>query len=303
MLDLRTLEIFYWVVKLGGFGRAAEKLHTTQPAVSARIAQMEQGFGVRLLERDRNRRITPTPKGIALLAQVERMLALQAEIVAGLTDRGGMEGTVRVGVSETLVHTWLNRLIRRLHDAHPRAVLDVTVDLSGRLLDALRAGEIDVALMLSPGPAPDLRSVALCDYPLAWAASPSLDLPDGTLDLAGLAAWPIITYARPTLPHQALLDLFARADLPPPRLFANSSLAAMLRMAQDGVGICVVPEIVLDRELRDGTLRRVATSAALPPLRFSAVLPAGTPYGLADAVVGLAVKVASSASVINTDPE
>ncbi len=201
MLDLWTLEIFYWVVKLGGFGRAAEKLHTTQPAVSARIAQMEQGFGVRLIERDRNRAVTPTPKGLALLAQAERMLALQADIVATLAERGAVGGTVRVGVSETIVHTWLNRLMRRLHDAYPRAVLDITVDLSPGLLEALRAGEIDVALMLSPGAAPDLRIVDLCDYALAWAASPALPLPDGPLGLADLAAWPIITYSRPTLPH------------------------------------------------------------------------------------------------------
>ena len=51
MIDLRTLEVFYWVVKLGGFGRAAEKLHTTQPAGSGRIAQREQSFSIRLLDR------------------------------------------------------------------------------------------------------------------------------------------------------------------------------------------------------------------------------------------------------------
>ncbi len=298
MLDLRTLEIFYWVVTLGGFGRAAEKLHTTQPAVSARIAQMEQGFGVRLIERDRNRGITPTPKGLALLAQAERMLALRGEIVAALADHGAMAGTVRIGVSETIVHTWLNRLLRRLHDAHPHAAPDITVDISARLMEQLRAGEIDVALVLSPGAAPDVRTWPLCDYRMVWAAAPGLLSQDAPVDLAALASWPIITYARPTLPYQAVLDLFAGTDLPRPRLFASSSLAAMLRMAEDGIGVCVVPEAVLGERLRI-----LHGAPDLPPLRFSAVLTATASYGLADAVADLAVEIASSPMAINRDPQ
>jgi DNA-binding transcriptional LysR family regulator len=50
-VDLRSLEVFFWVVKLGGFGRAAERLRMTQPAVSGRISQIEARFGVRLLDR------------------------------------------------------------------------------------------------------------------------------------------------------------------------------------------------------------------------------------------------------------
>lgn len=62
MADFKALETFLWVVNLGSFRGAAQKLHTTQPAISQRIAQLEHEVGVRLLQRDR-RIASPTPAG------------------------------------------------------------------------------------------------------------------------------------------------------------------------------------------------------------------------------------------------
>ncbi len=62
MVDLRSLEVFFWVVKLGGFGRAAERLHMTQPAVSSRISQIETRFNMRLLDRSSHKAPVPTSK-------------------------------------------------------------------------------------------------------------------------------------------------------------------------------------------------------------------------------------------------
>ena len=73
MIELRGIETFYWVATLGGFRLAADKLHTSQPAISQRIAQLEAGLGTRLLDRD-TRGVRLTVKGQALLAHAERML-------------------------------------------------------------------------------------------------------------------------------------------------------------------------------------------------------------------------------------
>ena len=117
MIDPRTLEVFYWVVQLGGFRRAAEKLRTTQPAVSSRIAALEVRLGGSLLDRNRRRRVTLTPRGTALLAYAERILALQGEMMTALADpAGGLRGTVRLGTSETIVHTWLSARFLRPAD-------------------------------------------------------------------------------------------------------------------------------------------------------------------------------------------
>ena len=159
MVDLRSLEVFFWVVKLGGFGRAAERLHMTQPAVSSRVSQIETRFNVRLLDRSSHRSPTPTPKGIELYAYAERMLSLRADLVACLGDKTGLAGTVRVGTAETLVHTLLGALIRQLNALHPQVTPEITVDISPTLQAALLTGELDVALMLGPINEPRVHNV------------------------------------------------------------------------------------------------------------------------------------------------
>ena len=84
MIDFKTLETFMWVANLRSFRGAAEKLHTTQPAVSMRIAQLEDELSVGLLERDR-RLVAPTQKGQELLGYAERLMRLRAEMIEAAT--------------------------------------------------------------------------------------------------------------------------------------------------------------------------------------------------------------------------
>jgi DNA-binding transcriptional LysR family regulator len=293
VIDLRSLEVFFWVVKLGGFGRAAERLHMTQPAVSARISQIESRFGVRLLERAPNRAAAPTPKGMELYACAERMLALRSEVEARLSGGARQTEIVRIGIAETLVHTLLGKLIRRLHDLFPGITPEVTVDISPNLQAMLLKGEADVTLLLGPVSDPRVRNVLLCDHEMAWVASPSLALPDGSLGLPDLARWPILSYARGTLPHAQLEALFCRPELPTVRIFASSSLASIISMALDGIGIGVVPHTVAQAELRAGRLRLLRTEHALPPLRFTASVMATSASGLPSAIADLAAQVAA----------
>lgn len=292
MIDLRSLEVFFWVVRLGGFGRAAERLHMTQPSVSSRISQIEARFNVRLLDRSSHRAPAPTPKGWELYAYAERMLSLSSEMVSRLAEAADLSGVLRLGTAETLVHTLLGALLRQLHQLHPRVTPEITVDISPNLQSALLVGELDVALLLGPVNEPRVRNVMLCDYELAWVASPGLALAAGRLGVAELALWPILSYARGTLPHAQLAELFSRAELPPARIFASSSLASIVRMAVDGIGIGILPRAVADRDLAEGRLRLLDVEPALPPLRFTASY-LGTPgRGLAETVAGLAAQIA-----------
>lgn len=288
MIDLRSLEVFYWVVKLGGFGRAAERLHMTQPAVSARISQIETRFGVRLLDRAANRAPTPTPKGIEVFAHAERMLALRADLTATLSATASQSGIVRIGAAETMVHTLLGRFIQRLHQRHPGVTPEITVDISANLQAMLMGGEIDLALLLGPVTDPRVRNVPLGEQPMVWVASPALPLAQGPIELNALARWPILSYPRGTLPHTQLAALFCRPDLPAVRIFASGSLSAIVRMAVDGIGIGVVPQAVAATELADGRLRRLDVAQALPSLRFTASF-------LATPVAGLAAMIADVA--------
>ena len=293
MVDLRSLEVFFWVVKLGGFGRAAERLHMTQPAVSGRISQIEERFQVRLLDRTSHRTPTPTQKGLELFAYAERMLSLHAEMVTRLTDPAAFSGVVRIGAAETLVHTLLGRLIHQLHERFPRVTPEIVVDISPNLQTLLLSGELDVALLLGPLNEPKANNVALCDYALGWVASPKLELAAEPLELEELVRWPIPSYARGTQPHADIAALFRRPEFPTARIFASSSLAAVIRMAIDGIGIGVLPLAVVESHLSEGTLQLLNVKASLPALRFTASYIETPGSGLAQTVAELAGAIAT----------
>ena len=294
LIDPKSVEVFYWVVTLGGFRRAAEKMATTQPAVSARIAGLEAGLGVRLLDRGQRRRVSATPAGLQLMTYAERLLALQDEMRASFLTPAALRGTVRLGVAETIVHTWLGTLVQRLHDAYPLLELDIVVEISAALRAGLLAGEIDVALLLGPVVAAGVRDLPLDEHPLGWIARPGL-LPAGRLGLEALSRHPIITYARQTAPYQQVRERFrggVGVGGAAPRIFANASLASIVRMVLDGIGIGVIAPSTTRAELESGALVLLDADPVLAPLRFTASWRETAGSGLAAAVARMAMKVA-----------
>src|SRR3990172_300153 len=126
MIDLRNLETLIWVARLGGFSLAAQRLNTTQPGVSQRISALEEDLGVKLFERE-PRRVVLTAKGRELLPYAEQMLRLRVEMlkVAGSTEL--FRGHVRLGVSETIVHTKLIKLVESIRATYPSVTLEIEV--------------------------------------------------------------------------------------------------------------------------------------------------------------------------------
>ncbi len=291
MVDLRNLETFVWVSQLGGFRAAADKLNTTQPAISARIALLEQELGVKLFDREQ-RRATLTTKGFELLDYAQRMLQLRADMMQAISEKTAMRGLVRLGAAETVVHTWLSRLIERMHAVYPAITLEIEVDTTPNLRAGLLSHHLDIAFLLGPISESRVKNVPLCSYPLAWVASPKLDLPPEPVTLAGLARWPIITYPRNTRPYAAIQELFARPDVPAVRIYGNSSLSTIVRMTLDGIGISAIPPVVIGRELAEKKLRLVRAERSLPDLSFTASYPMKPDAHMARAVAELARKIA-----------
>ena len=193
MVDFKSIETFLWVVTLGSFRGAGQRLNTTQPAISQRIAQLEREMGVKLLNRD-HRVVSPTPSGRQLMLYAEKLISLRAEMMAEIGDRSAMRGVLRLGVAETIVHTWLPQLIKSVNTAHPNLSLEIEVDITPDLSTRLLAQEIDLAFLVGPLSASGVRNRVLCDYPIGILASPSLGLGNRTLKVQDLAKFPIITF-------------------------------------------------------------------------------------------------------------
>lgn len=287
MADLRNLETFVWVAHLGGFRAAAEKLNTTQPAVSQRIALLEAELGVRLFDRE-PRRVALTPKGNELLPYAERMIQLRADMMQAAREKKAMRGMVRLGVAETIVHTWLAQLIERMHTEYPSLTLEIEVDTSPFLRERLVSHQLDIAFLLGPVSEPRMKNVALSSYPLAWVASPELELGPEPVGLGVLARWPIITYPRNTRPYITIREMMTRSDMPNLRMYGNASLSTIVRMTLDRIGISAIPPVVIQRELAEKRLRLVRAEQNLPDLNFTATFPVKPDSYMAEAVAEIA---------------
>ena len=294
MIDFKSLETFMWVATLRSFRGAAEKLNTTQPAVSMRIAQLEDFLGIRLIERDR-RRVSPTQKGLELLSYAERLLRLRAEMIDAVGDSSTMRGLVRLGVSESIVHTWLPALIERVNAAYPNLELEIEVDISPNLRDRLVAKELNLGLLIGPISDPGLQSRPLCSFPVGFVCSDKIKFgkapAKGAIELEDIVKWPIITFSRNTQPYANVSELFERRGLRP-TIHASASLATIVRMALDGIGIAVIPSSIIDNMAFAGRLRVLKTRPELPKLNFVVSWPATPDSFAAQKVAEIAGKVA-----------
>ena len=171
-MNIRFLETFVWLAKLENFRLTAEKLHTTQAAVSSRIASLEEAFDVRLFDRN-TRSATLTPAGRRMLAYAERIVRLDGEMRRDI-DAASDAGLIRIGVIESIVHSWFPTLMAQLRERYPRLDVEITSDTTLHLIRLLSTDGVDLILQTDPVPGPDFTNLPLCEFPVRWAASPRL---------------------------------------------------------------------------------------------------------------------------------
>ncbi|MDR5667157.1 LysR family transcriptional regulator [Burkholderia cenocepacia] len=262
-MNIRFLETFVWLAKLENFRLTAEKLHTTQAAVSSRIASLEEAFDVRLFDRN-TRSATLTPAGRRMLAYAERIVRLDGEMRRDI-DAASDAGLIRIGVIESIVHSWFPALMAQLRERYPRLDVEITSDTTLHLIRLLSTDGVDLILQTDPVPGPDFTNLPLCEFPVRWAASPRLGLGGQPLDVARLAGFPIISFSRHSGPHATIERLFAAVERPA-SINCITSVAAMIRLVADGLGVAALPPAIIGRELQEGTLELLDVEPEFPAL-------------------------------------
>jgi len=286
-MNIRTLETFVWIARLGSFRAAAKRLYASQPSVSARISSLEDELRTELFDRT-GRRAVLTAKGRQLLVYAEKILQLHSELLETVARPDAIHGTIRLGVSETIAYTWLPRLIEKISEAYPAINLELDVDISVNLADKLTSREIDIAFLIGEVNQADFVSRPFCRYALVWVASPSIPLPEEPIRLADLARIPIITYPCRSEPYANIRSLVTPTDHPT-RIHSSSSLSTIIRMTVDGLGVSALPREILTRELATGALREFRVEATLPDLVFSTAYSASPGAGVVRAVAELSL--------------
>lgn len=238
------------IVDTGGFTAAAERVGRTQSAVSARIAQLEESLGVRLLERSR-RGISLTETGERLVAHARRLLAYERE---ALTDmKGGVpEGSVRLGMPDDYVDAYFTPAIARFAAAYPRIEISIRCDLSKNIEPEVERGHIDLALFTRDLNRP--TGELLKREKLLWLAARGYR-PERN-DPLPLALFPAGCRARPHI--TSALD---KAGLSWRTACTSSSQSGVYAVVETGLCITVLPECAAPPHWR-----RLGQAEGLPAL-------------------------------------
>ena len=293
-MNLKNLAAFYWVVTLNSFNKAATKLQTTQPAVSQKITSLENDLGFKVLDRS-FRQLKPTHKGMTLFKYAEKFMRLETDLVAELTENQHLTGTIRLGVSETIVYTWLVEYIEKVQKEFPKVSVEIVVDLTPNLQEGVRTGDLDMAFLLGPTLAFECVEQALCDFELSFLAAPSFKGGVGQMSFKALMSHTILTYPKITYPYKELKAKMKEQALDEPLSITSYSLATLLRLAEQGLGIAVVPTLTALKEITDGRLEILNTPIQLKTFQFTSIYRQGHDAALKEKLTDVAVTVSESA--------
>jgi DNA-binding transcriptional LysR family regulator len=301
IVNLEQLRGFVEIARVGRFTRAADALHLAQPSLSRQIAALEQDLGATLFTRGAGG-ATLTPAGESLLPWARRMLSDAASARRELGELAGVErGRVRLGATPTLCISLVAETLSDFHAAHPAIEIGLVEQGSRRLLDDLAAGELDIALVTTSRPPDDGRFVLeplLTEELVVISAAHSDTLPAGDpIGLAEVAALPQIVFS-PTYDLRAATDAaFDAAGLTPSVVLEGAEMDAVLRFVERGLGIAVVPAIVLlDRPgLRSVRLTAPALTRTISLARPTGVAPTAAGEAMRRAIVATATALASRA--------
>ncbi|SFI72708.1 LysR family transcriptional regulator [Amycolatopsis sacchari] len=242
-MELRQLEYFVTVAEERNFTRAAEKLHVAQPGVSAQIRRLERELGQELLDRS-GRAVRLTEAGAAVLPYARAALAAVDGARHAVDELAGLlRGRVALGMV-TSHNVDLPGLLAAFHRDHPGVEVTLTEAGSAELVESLRRGTLDAAIVsLGPEPPPDLVYAVVTDE--AITAAVAVDDPlaaRSEIPLAALRDRPLISLPPGTGIRSHLDTACARAGFAP-RIACEASDPSMLaQFATRGLGVAILPD-------------------------------------------------------------
>lgn len=292
-MNLRFVETFLWVARLGSFSAAAERLNATQASISNRIATLEGELGVQLFERVSGG-VTLTTIGQGAVPKAQDLMKSASVFRQAISDPLKLEGTIRIGTNDIVVHSFLPRLIERVQEHYPGISIDLDVDISSVITDKLINRKIDFAIIINPINLNGFTNIDLGRYSCVWVANPKLGLAGKPLKLADIVDHRILTFAKESVPYQWLLHHFEKDGFTHPAISNFNSLAGLLKLTIEGLGVTALPKKVLEEYLDDGRLEILDITPVFHPFSCYAIYPDYSDSPLVSIITELAVDVASN---------
>ena len=273
-MNTRFVETFLTLARLGNFRATAAAMHATPAAISLRIKTLEAELGVELIERDAAA-FQLTANGERLLAHARSVVQATRSLQLAAQDETQVTKRLRLGVIETVVHSWLPDYIRMLSAEYNRIVVDLSVDSSAVLAPRLRAGELDLVIQVEQTEGdddPSIVSTALASYPVRWIARSDLIPASRAKHVQTVLHKPVLTFGRGTAPQVAVETIVAglakRAgvSLADTQVTCMPSVAVIIKLLRDGYGIAAVPALFVEPFLHSGELGQLQVRPLPPPI-------------------------------------
>jgi DNA-binding transcriptional LysR family regulator len=267
-IELRQLRYFVAVAEENHFGRAAARLHMTQPPLSQTIQALEAALGTPLFHRTK-RSVALSPAGSALLPEARRILQ-QAAALPELARRAasGEEGMLSLSFVSTADYSVLPPLLREFRECFPQVRIELREATTDVQLEDLMQGRIDAGLLIPPL---HDKARAELDYMTVLSEPLVLALPQGTKALRGkggaslqaVAELPLIIFPRRIAPalHDAILGCFRTAGLTPRIGQEAIQMQTIVGLVSAGMGIALVPQSVSNLKRPGVEYRPLATGS------------------------------------------
>ena len=239
VLDIPSLRVFAAIVEQGSFAAAADGVHRSQPAITQRVQKLETAIGKALFLKDgRSKRLTDD--GLKLYEYARRILALHDEACEAMSPTA-LSGDVRLGTPDDATETILPMLLKKFSATYPNVRVIIHVARSAFLMQAMKQGEIDMAVSTSNEPSVPRR--ILRSVPTVWVGAG-----DFRLD-AGLPL-PLVLHDEPSLYRRLAVEALEQRGIPYKVNFISPSLAGIRSAVRAGLGITVRSTEMLGTDFR-----------------------------------------------------
>ena len=268
-MELYQLRSFVTVADTGNLTQAAERLFTSQPAVSAHIKALEEEFEVKLFDR--------TPKGMRLTVNgVELLEKAQSVLEAGnqlkLTARtlqGEINGQAKVGLNTDAEYLLLGKWHNALMSEYPHLKIQLTQGTSVELIKMVGSGQLDVSFFSGDNPYDEVSHIELCSTDAVIAAAPKWKEQLKNADTEELARLPWI-YPEPLcIYHKFINHVFADTITKPNWITSTTTEDSTIALLRSGVGLAFIRDDEADTMLKKGEIVVWPGEAFSLPLRLA----------------------------------
>lgn len=262
-MNFQQLRVFYEVARARSFTAAAGQLGLTQPATTWQIRRLEEAHGLQFLERA-GKRVSLTEEGKVLFDFAGRILRLAGEAEEALADLRGLPlGTLRIDATYICGDYYLPALLEALHRRHPDIRFQIGIGNSSQVIENTLAQRNDIGITAQDPAHPKLEAHRIMSDLLVGVVGRTHPFARRrAIALRELAGQPLILREKGSSPRGVVDDILARHGVIPTVIMESASTSAIKRFVENGVGMAILSQEVVRKELQDKTLRQVPFSDA-----------------------------------------